>query len=136
MKNTTPKERLIRKVKSGGLILAIGLAYYVFVTVSGFGIPCVINKVFDIYCTGCGISRMFVALFHGDIRSAAEYNLFALIFIVPALIFTAIRTVKYVRHNTTTYNRIEMALIIFAAICAIVFTVLRNLPQFSYLAPA
>lgn len=135
MKNTTAKERLKSKLKGIIPILALGLAYYIFFSLTGLGIPCIFNKIFDIYCPGCGISRMCIALLHGDIKAAARYNLFVLVFLIPALIFAAVRTYKYVRYSTTSYNRIEHILIILAAVCAIVFTILRNLPQFDFLAP-
>lgn len=131
----TPKERLIARGKSVLYVLVMGVAYYGFVKLTGWGIPCIINKLFNIYCPGCGITRMFVALIQGDLKAAASYNLLVLVLLIPALIFAVVRTIRYVKKDVTGYTKPEMVAIIFAAVCTIVFTVMRNMPAFSFLAP-
>ncbi|MBE6783048.1 MAG: DUF2752 domain-containing protein [Ruminococcaceae bacterium] len=131
----TPKARLMARVKSVLMVLIFGILYYGFVKLTGWGIPCFINKIFNIYCPGCGITRMFVALIQGDLKAAAGYNLLVLVFLIPALIFAIIRTIRYVKKDVVGYNKIEMAAILFATVCTIVFTVMRNMPAFSFLAP-
>lgn len=132
---STPKGRLMLRIRSGITLLVLGLLYYGFTKLTGWGLPCLVNRIFKIYCPGCGVTRMFVALFQGDIQAAAKYNLFVLVFLIPALIFALVRLIKFAKNGDTKYNKVEMALIIFTAICAIVFTVLRNIPTFSFLAP-
>ncbi len=132
---STPKGRFMLRLRSGITLLVLGLLYYGFTKLTGWGLPCLLNKIFKIYCPGCGVTRMFVALFQGDIQAAAGYNLFVLVFLIPALIFALVRLIKFVKNGATKYNKVEMVSVFFTAICAIVFTVLRNLPNFSFLAP-
>jgi hypothetical protein len=40
----------------------------------GYGIPCVYKTLFGYDCPSCGISRMFLALFRGDVVAAFGYN--------------------------------------------------------------
>ena len=131
----TPKGRFKIRLRSGITLLILGLLYYGFTKLTGWGLPCLLNKVFHIYCPGCGVTRMFVALFQGDIKTAAGYNLFVLVFLIPALIFALVRLIRYVKKGITQYNKIEMALLFFTFFCAVAFTVMRNLPQFSFFAP-
>ena len=52
---------------------------------------CPIKALTGLNCPGCGITRMFVALFHGDIYQAFRYN--PLVFIelpIIAILFFAI----------------------------------------------
>ena len=56
------------------IILAVGLSYYLIVTITGKGLPCAVYSTTGLLCPGCGISRMFMSMFRLDFVSAFRYN--------------------------------------------------------------
>lgn len=98
----------------------------------GIAIPCVFNKITGLYCPGCGITRMTLSILKGDIYQAFRYN--PIIFIdVPIICISLIfekcfKNIKYVK-------KITNVIFIILLIITIIFGVLRNIPQLSFLAP-
>lgn len=98
---------------------------------------CPLLKFTGIACPGCGLTRGFHALFHGDVVGALDYNL-----ILPG--FFMFFLYVYVSHFLTLFRgyglqwsiKSQVVLWAFFAI-AIVFAVLRNLPfyPFSWMYP-
>ena len=64
-------------------ILGIGIPYYLFVTYTGWGIPCPIYELTGFLCGSCGVSRMLISILQFRFVEAFEYNraLFVLFFI-------------------------------------------------------
>ena len=81
--NGEQKSRASKLVKKLAAALAVGLIYLIFVRITGRRIPCVFYELSGKYCPGCGITRMFVALSRLDLAAAADYNLLALILLLP-----------------------------------------------------
>ena len=109
-----------------GIILGIGLAYLLFVLLSGFRIPCVFYELTGLKCPGCGITRMFVSLARFDIASAFSYNPAVFItgpFIVAYLICSEI---KYVYYGNRSLGRWEIFLWI-ELFLLIFFGIFRNI---------
>lgn len=73
----------ILKFRKITAVLALGTAYFVFVSLTGLGVPCPIRLMSGrrIYCPGCGISRMFMRLAEFDLAGAFRCNqvIFALL---------------------------------------------------------
>ena len=90
---------------------------------------CPIKALTGLNCPGCGITRMFVALFHGNIYQAFRYN--PLVFIELPII--AILFLLY-RFNKKSRKVVNILFIILLVI-TIVYGVLRNIPFFYFLAP-
>lgn len=40
---------------------------------------CLSMKIFNLECPGCGMTRAFMHLIHGDIEGAIDYNVFVII---------------------------------------------------------
>ncbi len=129
------KNRLKKLIITVTLVLSVGIIYYIFVRTSGYAVPCVINKITGIYCAGCGITRMFVALFQLDFTVAARNNLLALMLIIPVLIFAVNRGIKYVKYGALKFSRAEKICVIALIILLVIFTVIRNIPTFNFLQP-
>ncbi len=55
-------------------ILAIGIPYYIFVSITNMGIPCPIYKATGLLCGSCGVSRMLLAMSHFKFAEAFGYN--------------------------------------------------------------
>ena len=90
---------------------------------------CPIKTITGLDCPGCGITRMFVALFHGNIYQAFRYN--QLDFIELPIIFILLVLYKFKKEYRKVINIIFIVLLIIT----IVYGVLRNIPMFYFLAP-
>ncbi len=55
------------------IILAVGL-FYLFFMLIGYPIGCIIERVFDVDCPTCGITRAWEAFLRGDFRLAFYYH--------------------------------------------------------------
>lgn len=90
---------------------------------------CPIKALTGLNCPGCGITRMFVALFHGDIYQAFRYN--PLVFIELPIIAILILLYRFNKKSRKVVN----ILFIILLVITIVYGVLRNIPFFYFLAP-
>ncbi len=133
--NTEQQERLNKTLKGFLILFLVCFLYFIFVKIVGFGIPCIFHTVTGLHCPGCGISRMFIALFKLDFKAAFQYN--ALIFALSpiALFFIVRHYVLYILYGKRKSEKFETVLLIIALILLIIFGILRNLPTFSFLAP-
>lgn len=61
-------------------LLLASLVALAFVPLGGFGIPlCAMRETFGLPCPGCGLTRAFIHLAHGDPAGAAVMNPFGLV---------------------------------------------------------
>ncbi len=132
---TEQKNRLKKLIFTLAVILIAGFSYYIFIRVTGWALPCVIYEITGKACPGCGTTRMFLALARLDFLKAAKSNLFLLIMLIPTMIFITRRAILYVKDGKAKYLLPEKLFIAFIVIAGIVFAILRNLPQFSFLYP-
>jgi len=100
----------------------------------GFYPTCLFHQVTGLNCPGCGATRSFYALLHGHFQLALKDNAL-FIFLLGA---TAIRGAWFVQRKIFRKPTGEFfptkwlwPLLIVAAM----FTILRNLPAFSFLSP-
>lgn len=118
---------------AGGLALAVGvqLVFDPFRT----HIPlCLVNALTGIECPGCGMIRAVHALLTGDLLLAMRSNPL-LVAALPLLAVLGVRwTVRRVRGLSTALPVSRTTAIVLLGV-VLVFTVLRNLPAFSFLAP-
>ena len=133
--NKDKKVRLKKLIIGTTILLFAGIAYYVFIKVTGNAVPCIIHKLTGFYCAGCGITRMFVYLFRLDIISAAKSNILALILLIPVIVFAINRGIKYVKQGAQKFSEFEKLCVIILLILLVVFTLLRNIPFFSFFRP-
>lgn len=110
-------------------VLAVG--YFNPVT-AGFFPQCPLYQMTGFACPGCGLTRGFHALFHGDIVTAIDYNalipFYAFIFgyLLFSMMFTAIRGRGLswrVFHPKLMYGFLFIAL---------AFAIVRNLPYYPF----
>jgi hypothetical protein len=98
----------------------------------GIALPCIINEITGFYCPGCGITRMCLSLLKGEIYQAFRYN--PIIFIDVPIIIISLFLEKCFK-NVKNINKITNVIFIILLIITIIFGVLRNIPQLSFLAP-
>ena len=86
--------------------------------------PCPTHYITDLHCPGCGTLRAIHAILHGEFREAISQNILTVIFI-PVIILMLVFPRKF--------NPPYLPLIVLVVF--IIFTILRNLEAFSFLAP-
>ena len=117
------------------IYLLLGLAYYAFVRITGWGIPCLFSLATGIVCPGCGISRMFIALLQLDFRAAFGYNALVLCALPFVLIFGFRHWLRWVKTGNSEMDGLEKVLVLIAAALTIAFWIMRNMEEYAFLAP-
>lgn len=86
--------------------------------------PCPTNAITGLHCFGCGSLRALHALLHGRLGEAFSQNVFTVIFtpILPVMLFFP-----------KPFQKPCVPIILLIII--VLFTLLRNLPNFEFLAP-
>ncbi len=120
------------KIRDIIVLIVIFLIYAVLIISFDIGIPCVFYEITGLYCPGCGITRLCLSLFEGDIYQAFRYN--PIIFIDLPILFILFVLNIFLKKNKNI-KKITDVIIIFLATITIIFGVIRNIPIFSFLAP-
>ena len=123
----TEKDRLNKTLKEVGVILALGMAYFVFVSLTNIYIPCPIRTITGYLCPGCGISHYFVHMAHFDFGTAFRANQYIFFFVPVAIPYWAFKSYQYIKTGKTKYSLPEKIVIGALLIAAIVFGIVRNL---------
>ena len=124
--NAETKKRLKKTLIKYAIFLGIGIAYLIFTLITGFGIPCIFNKITGLKCPGCGISRMFISLATFNIADAFKHNPFLFITGPFVLIYLIFNDVKYVKYANRKMGKWEIFMWI-ELILLIAYGILRNI---------
>lgn len=133
--NSEQKARLLSLIKKTALLLAAGIAYYIFIKLTGLGIPCVFRLVTGNLCPGCGVTRMCISLLRGDLYAAMRNNLLIMVCLPFFAVIGIRQAALYVRCGKAEMNLLEKIFFITVFLLMIPFTVMRNMDAFAYLAP-
>lgn len=124
-----------RILAAAGVVTTVSGAAYVWLfnpTTNGFFPVCPLLSLTGIACPGCGLTRGFHALFHGDIAAALGFNamipLYAFVF---AYLFIAMFLIA-VRGRSLKFQIFKPVYIWGFMITAFAFAVLRNLPFYPF----
>jgi hypothetical protein len=115
-------------VTGAGLIFAFDPAHY------GFYPICYLHALTGLNCPGCGSTRAVHELLHGHLLAAARLNLLLVLSLPHAAWLTARLGIRWLSGQPVGFVLRPMWLWAFLTL-ATVFTVLRNLPGFEWLAP-
>ena len=119
--------RLKRLLLWAGLILGIGLAYAVFVGLTGFSIPCPVHALTGLLCPGCGVTRMCMALLALDFPAAWSANPVLLLLLPILAALLARQAVQYVKSGRPSLSQRESALVWGMVAVLLLWGVARNL---------
>lgn len=129
------KARLKRFIITLISVLSAGIVYYIFIKSFDLALPCIIHKLTGLYCAGCGLTRMFIALFQLDFALAAKQNLLALLLIIPIVLFVINKGIKYVKNGDLRFTKKEKVCAVIFLILLVTFAILRNIQVFDFLRP-
>lgn len=101
-------------------------------TTTGFFPVCPLYAITGIACPGCGLTRGFHALFHGDILAAFDYNALFPLWILFFGFFAASLVLVVVRGKGLSMKLLKPGLLWTFFILLFVFAVLRNLPFYPF----
>lgn len=110
-------------------VLVVFNLYIVFFT----NYKCPWRRDFNIYCAGCGGTRMLRSLMKLDFYQAFRYN--ALIFILVPLVFIYVLYVIIKKILGRCYYKIKDRDLIILFLVMLLFMTLRNIEAFSFLTP-
>ncbi|MDQ6786420.1 MAG: DUF2752 domain-containing protein [Acidobacteriota bacterium] len=129
------------RVLAGAGILAAAAGAFVVVyfnpVTAGFFPVCPLHALTGLNCPGCGLTRGFHALFHGDVLGALHFNaLLPVYLLIFVYLFVSMLSVA-ARGRGLSFNIFRPNLIWSFLIIALVFGVVRNFPvyPFTLLAP-
>lgn len=123
------RDRRRRLLIATGRLLAAGLVYALLCIAAGrVLIPCPLNALTGLYCPGCGVSRMCLALLRLDFAAAWRANQ-AIMLLAPAALVIAVRMARrYVRTGTCRPTRAEERMLYAMIAVLILFGIARNVP--------
>lgn len=112
------------------VIIALLVSLYVLDLIK---FTCFLRKMFNIYCVGCGTTRMVKSLLDLDIYQAFRYNPFIFILIIILIPYVLYNICLYIKEGKLVLPSLKV--IIFLFVLAFIYMILRNLPGFEYLVP-
>lgn len=110
-------------------------AYLLIGNEIGKFIPCPIYKITGLYCPGCGITRMLLAMIKFDFFQAFRYNPLIFCFIPFLLFYYGDIIYSYYKKKKPFFSRFEPFLWYVLIFIFILYGVLRNISGFSFLIP-
>lgn len=119
----------INKKKVIYLLIVVSLVYYFLNHKYNIGIPCLFHKITNLYCPGCGITRMIFSIIELDFYQAFRYNPLLFILLICYLI---IKLIEIIRKKKIAFKPIYSYYLLFITI---IYGILRNIDTFSYLIP-
>lgn len=112
------------------LLLISFLIIFLFLNkVFNFTIPCLFHEITNLYCPGCGITRMFLSLFKLDFYQAFRYNPLVFILLILSIVYFLVKKIGKLNFKFPNYIYYYLLVIV------IIYGILRNIPLFSFLAP-
>src|SRR5687768_6737035 len=125
-------ERILAAAGASGMVAGSAAVWYFDPTRAGFFPVCPLYSLTGFACPGCGLTRGFHALFHGDILTALDYN--ALLPFFALLIgFGFVSLVVFaLKGRRLSLNPLHPNALWVFFVLLLVFGVTRNLPWYPF----
>ncbi len=108
------------------------LLYYLLNLYTGFAIFCPFHKFTGFYCPGCGVTRLLFSLIKLDFYQAFRYNPLVFILLIIGIIYLLI---KFILKKFNIIIKVPNYVWYILIIIVIIYGILRNIPEFDWLAP-
>jgi len=125
-------ERFVAAAGAGAMLSGAVAVSYFDPTKAGFFPVCPLYSLTGFACPGCGLTRGFHALFHGDVLTALDYNamlpFFAMLigFGLVSLVYFAVRGRRF------PVNLLHPKALYVFLVLLLVFGLIRNLPWYPF----
>jgi Protein of unknown function (DUF2752) len=96
---------------------------------------CMFHQITGLNCPGCGSTRALHELLHGHVLAALHSNALLMLTLPFVIWLTARFLIRRRRGQTTADIVIRPSWLWIFLVATVIFTVLRNLPQFAWLSP-
>ncbi|WP_084345557.1 DUF2752 domain-containing protein [Rhodococcus sp. 1163] len=120
----------------GGLAVAAGALLYIRDPRTSTYLPCPIHAVTGLWCPGCGTTRALGDLVRGDLQSALTTNALAVVLVLVGVVVWGVWLRARARGMVFGIRRPPTWLFVASVAVVVAFTILRNIPAGSWLAPA
>ena len=128
------KQRIRRLIIYSAVLLLVGVAYAVFYTRTGIGIPCPLRFLTGLKCPGCGVTRMCISLLRGNFSAAWQYNP-VLLCLLPLFLFLGIQSIiSYLKSGRVAFSRRVNFLIYCMIAVLLIFFLVRNITEHHFAA--
>lgn len=124
------KKRFLKLVTIGMGFFLAGSLYALFVETTGWGLPCLFHVITGLYCPGCGVTHMCIALLHLDFITAAKSNVMVLCLLPVLLVLFLKNAVQYVKEGSYQLGKAENFILTAGIILLVGFGILRNILHF------
>ncbi len=134
---TTRLERVLSMGGLGAILAGSAAVWYFDPTKAGFFPVCPLYSFTGFACPGCGLTRGFHALFHGDVITALDYNALIPIFVLLfGFLFLSLGSLA-IRGKGLMKLSASPGFLFGTLVLLLTFGVLRNLPfyPFTFLYP-
>ena len=112
------------------------IGYYFLSTNYNITIPCLFHLITGFYCPGCGTTRLVFALLNGHVSEAYNYNRLFFILLPFIVMYGVYKIYIYILDKEDKIIcKIPNVLIYMLLFIVMMFGVLRNIDNFSYLSP-
>lgn len=128
----TSLERTLAATGVAAFTAGAGVVWYFDPVKAGFFPVCPLLQLTGFACPGCGLTRGFHALFHGDILTALDYNALIPLFAVIFGFFYVSMILVAVRGRAFPNWVLSLKAIWGMLVLLIVFGILRNLPIYPF----
>ncbi|MBA3634164.1 MAG: DUF2752 domain-containing protein [Acidobacteria bacterium] len=124
-----------RVLAAAGILAATTGAFvigYFNPTNAGFFPVCPLHATTGLNCPGCGLTRGFHALFHGDVLGALHFNALLPVYLFVGIYFFVSLSLVVVRGRGLSFSIFKPHLLWGFLVVLIVFGVVRNLPFYPF----
>ena len=125
-------ERAYAAAAATAMAAGVSAVFYFEPTTAGFFPACPLYTITGYACPGCGLTRGFHALFHGDILTALDFNaLIPLVAIFFGYWFLSLILVA-VRGRGFGFGKMSAGLVATTFVLLVVFGIVRNIPAYPF----
>lgn len=125
-------QRILAGATLGVLAIACAFVGYFNPSTAGIFPACPLLALTGIACPGCGLTRGFHALFHGDIVTALSFNALIPIYLIGIIYLTGMLLSITLRGKALPYKIFAPSFFSFYLVVSITFGVLRNIPAYPF----
>ena len=115
----------------GGGSAALVVAWFNPVA-AGFFPQCPLYQMTGLACPGCGLTRGFHALFHGDVLGALDYNALLPVYVLLFAYLAASLVSVAARGRSLSFKLFQPKALYCFLIVSLVFGIVRNLPFYPF----